>query len=72
MRAVHKIHRQGNSLCVSLPRPMMHFLHWMLGSHLHIETDDQGRMILEEVEHRHRRLAGQRLASGRFDTAVGQ
>lgn len=56
MRATGKVQRQGNSLCLAVPRPLLHRLRWTLGTVVHFDVTDDGRLVVEALDHRYARL----------------
>ena len=61
-----KVQKRGNSLGVSLPRPVAHALHWRRG--LHIEASVRGDVLeLAAVQYRQRGEGGAMSETTRVD-----
>ena len=48
-RSLGKICRNGNSLTVSIPKPMLHRLRWGRGTHVLLEIHN-GHLVIAEFE----------------------
>jgi bifunctional DNA-binding transcriptional regulator/antitoxin component of YhaV-PrlF toxin-antitoxin module len=62
-RAIGRIVQNGNSLQVTLPKPMRHALGWQLGTKVLIEQRD-GCLVIAELEYALRERALARVAQG--------